>query len=230
VQTIAHRNRSESAGAAELLNAVEVRQLWWFLDGAIMHADTRVALRRSWGLCSRHAWGMATVECELRGGVLLATAVLYADLVAGAAETMAGRHLRSPARRLMPAGHCLTCRHVEHAEDAPDEWYERAATVNRRVRMTRMLREAWPDGAAHGCPTCGDGDGPTCHPHLLQGREPGDDLPRTVRRLAVRMHAYEKSLTVDGPPVDRRGRAAWLETLAWFGGWRFPLEVLHPSS
>jgi hypothetical protein len=39
------------------------------------------------------------------------------------------------------------------------------------------------------------------------------------------MHAYEKSLTVDGAPVQGRGRAAWLETLAWFGGWRLPFEL-----
>jgi hypothetical protein len=40
--------------------------------------------------------------------------------------------------------------------------------------------------------------------------------------------AYERSLTADGRPVDRRGRAAWLETLGWFAGWRIPL-ALRPA-
>jgi hypothetical protein len=45
----------QASHTAAPLTAADVRQLWWFLDGAIMHADTRIALRRSWGLCPRHA-------------------------------------------------------------------------------------------------------------------------------------------------------------------------------
>ena len=56
--------------ATDPLVASEVRQLWWFLDGAIMHADTRIELRRAWGFCARHTWALALVESELRGGVL----------------------------------------------------------------------------------------------------------------------------------------------------------------
>jgi hypothetical protein len=46
----------------------EVKQLWWFLDGAIMAPSTREELRKSWGFCPRHAWGLSMVEVELRGG------------------------------------------------------------------------------------------------------------------------------------------------------------------
>jgi hypothetical protein len=222
VQSIAQHIRSEPAGASIPLTAPEVRQLWWFLDGAIMHADTRMALRRSFGLCPRHAWGMAEVECALRGGVLFATSVLYADLISGAAGAARGRHLRSTTRRLEPDGPCLTCLHVEHAHEAPREWVERADIVNRRSRFAEMLDENWPEAAPRACGACTGGDGPTCLPHLLQGESDSDDLAPRLARLAVNMHAYEKSLTADGRPVDRRGRAAWLETLGWFGGWRFP--------
>jgi hypothetical protein len=226
VQSIAQHIRSEPAGASSPLTAPEVRQLWWFLDGAIMHADTRMALRQSWGLCPRHAWGMAEVECALRGGVIFATSVLYADLVAGAAGVAGGRHLRSLARRVEPDGPCLTCQHVEHSHDAPPEWVERAEIVNRRRRFMAMLEDSWPEAAHRACGACVGGDGPTCHPHLLQGESEPDDLAPSLAHLAVRMHAYEKSLTADGRPVDRRGRAAWIETLAWFGGWRFPAVLV----
>ena len=56
---------------------------------------------------------------------------------------------------------------------------------------------------------------------------PADDAPRQLRRLAVAIHAYERSLTADGRAVDRRGRAAWLETLGWFAGWRVPAELMR---
>jgi hypothetical protein len=225
VQSITEYVDSESSVAVAELTAGEVRQLWWFLDGAIMNAETRVALRRSWGRCPRHAWGMAEVECELRGGVPFATSVLYADLVAGAADALAGRHLGSPLRRLEPQGPCLTCAHREDVHQ-PAEWVARAETVNRHSRFTPLLVDSWEEASARACGACVGGDGPTCRPHLFLGVGEADEVARTLPHLAARMHAYEKSLTVDGRAVDKRGRAAWLETLGWFAGWRFPAQLV----
>jgi hypothetical protein len=219
----------ESPRIAEPLEPAEVRQLWWFLDGAIMHADTRVALRRSWGLCARHAWAMALVEIELRGGVPFATTVLYADLAGGATEVLTGHHVRSPIRRLAGDGECPTCAYARNAGHEPREWGERTKVVNRRTRFSRLLSEAWEDAVARSCPACLRGDGPPCRLHLLAGIEPSDDLGRDIRRLTVRVRAYEKSLTADGRPVDARGRQAWLNTLGWFAGWRFPAECVRVS-
>jgi hypothetical protein len=215
----------ESQPTMGAFTATEVRRLWWFLDGAIMHADTRVALRRSWGLCPHHAWGMAAVECELRGGALLATSVLYADLMAGAAALLGGHHFGSRTRRLQPREACPTCAHSsgEHAE--PQEWLERAERVNRHSRFLPMVRASWEEARPRSCGPCAGGSGPTCRLHLLDGADDAGDLAKCLAQLAVRIHAYEKSLTVDGRPVGRRGRAAWLETLGWFAGWEFPAAL-----
>lgn len=209
------------------LAASEVRQLWWFLDGAIMHADTRIELRRAWGFCARHAWALALVESELRGGVLFATSVLYADLAAGAAHECAGTHLRSLTHRLAGDGRCLTCHHAAQSSDEPPEWQARAGTVNGRARFSALLRESWAETVERSCPACCGGAGLVCRPHLLDGVAAPDDLAARLRRLAIAIHAYEKSLTADGRPVDRRGRAAWLETLGWFAGWSFPAVLMH---
>jgi hypothetical protein len=215
----------DSPHVADPLHPAEVRQLWWFLDGAIMHADTRMELRRGWGLCPRHAWAMALVEVELRGGVPFATTVLYSDLAGGAVGVFGSRHLRSPIRLLESRGRCPTCEYAEHAADEPQEWRERAAAVNRRSRFSALLADGWEEAVIHSCPACAGGDGPPCRPHLLAGAEPPADLATRLRRLRIAMHAYEKSLTVDGRPVDHRGRQAWLHTLGWFAGWRFPAEL-----
>jgi hypothetical protein len=211
----------ESQPAAGALSATEVRQLWWLLDGAIMHADTRVALRRSWGLCPRHAWGMAAVECELRGGILLATSVLYADLIAGAAALLGGDR----TRHLEPQGACPTCAQSSAEHEEPREWRERAERVNRQRRFLPLVRASWEDARPRSCGPCVDGSGPTCRLHLLGGTDVVGDLAKCLARLAVRMQAYEKSLSAGGRPVDRRGRAAWLETLGWFAGWEVPAAL-----
>lgn len=217
--------RFESPQVTAPLSAPEVRQLSWFLDGAIMNADTRIALRRSWGLCARHAWAMALVEVELRGGVPFATSVLYADLTAGAVQTLGRRHLRSPIRQLEGSDRCPTCEYAAHATEEPGEWLERAAVANRRSRFSVLVTDGWDEVAARSCPACAGGDGPPCRPHLLAGIAAPPDLLERLRRLAVSMRAYEKSLTAGGRPVDRRGRQAWLDTLGWFAGWRFPVEA-----
>src|SRR5581483_6405555 len=47
-------------------STVEVKQLWWFLDGAIMSPFTRERLHATWGFCPRHTWAYLIAECELR--------------------------------------------------------------------------------------------------------------------------------------------------------------------
>jgi hypothetical protein len=64
----------------------EIRQIWSFLDGAIMDVGTRQHLWRSWGLCPRHAWCYAVAELEIRGGRPFSTTILYEELVGRAAR------------------------------------------------------------------------------------------------------------------------------------------------
>jgi hypothetical protein len=216
------------AGAAfgpDELSASEVKQLWWLLDGAIMAPDVRQALRRSWGLCPRHAWAHALVEVERRGGVPMSVALLQADLLSRAATATAGRrqlpfgHHRP---RLEGDGRCMTCEYLQLAHDPGPSWAQDARRVNERPRFAALAAEARPLIQTHACPQCLGGDGLVCRPHLLAGVQPSPDLAAALVQLAGRVRAYVRSTTVDGAPVDALGRFSWIEALGWSAGWDLP--------
>lgn len=198
------------------LAPTEVHHLAWLLDSAVLHADTRIQLRRSWGLCPRHTWALALVEAELRGGVVLTTTAVYADLAAGAAYA-ALHDVRGLLSATQPR-RCLTCTARGGGHDA---WRERAARLNRPTRFLALLNESWDEALARACPRCVGGRGPLCRPHLLGGFPASDDLSTRLRRLAVQIRA----LAAGGERADPRLRAAWVETLGWFAGWRLPIAL-----
>ncbi|MCA1842922.1 MAG: hypothetical protein LC792_06960 [Actinobacteria bacterium] len=74
---------------------------------------------------------------------------------------------------------------------------------------------------------CLGGEGPPCRPHLLEGaavpdRAVGDYLTGLARRL----RAMTRSFTWGGAAAGPEERAAWVEALAWFGGWEYPFRAL----
>jgi hypothetical protein len=214
------------------LSAHEVKQLWFFLDGAIMDVGTRHHLWRSWGFCSRHAWAYAVVECELRGGRPFATTILYADLVRRAAWRLSPGLLRAhpDVERLRPRAACFTCEFVRGREEAPlpDErhWRAETARVNERRRsreLFRGLERAWRERS---CPVCLGGDGLVCRPHLLEGRELADGVAHELAALGRRLSALVGSMTTRQTPVGPLERAAWVEAVGFFSGWSYPAAAV----
>ncbi len=212
--------------------AAELKQLWWFLDGAIMNPDTRHHVRRSWGLCARHAWGYTVAEIEMRGGKPFSTALLYEDLASRAASC-ARQRLRGWSRvrsQLESEGTRYACEYVARLpggelELERKQWEEAAARVNRRKRtrpLVHGLREQWN---ARSCPFYLEGNGLVCRPHLVSGAQPPDDLSPELVKLARRLRAFADSLTTRATAVGRLEQASWIEALGWFAGWDYPRKL-----
>jgi hypothetical protein len=109
------------------LDLRETSQLWWwFQNGSVMTPSTRGRLRRAWGLCPRHSWAHAAVECELRSQPY-STASLYLDLAGRAAEALAERPRRRsgpPVARLQAQDACVVCEWLASSTAAPDPSFE----------------------------------------------------------------------------------------------------------
>jgi hypothetical protein len=212
--------------------AAEAKQLRWFLDGAIMNVDTRQHLWRSWGLCSRHAWGYAVAECELRGGRPFSTSILYEDLTRRSGE-LVGRHMLPWPRvlaRLQRRDSCFTCDFLAVLQDDAQitgraEWTLAAERMNRRARVGLLVAETETQWRARACPLCLGGEGLVCRPHLLAGAEPPGRLADELRSLADRLRALKNSMTVRRTPVGPLERVAWIEALGWFGAWDYPAKL-----
>ncbi len=225
-------SHSTEAGTAALagdlsFSMVEARQLWSFLDGAIMDVHVRHQLWRTWGLCPRHAWGYAIAEIEVRGGRPFSTAILYEDLVGRAAGLAGSRALpwRLALARLRTRGVCFTCDYVALARSHTDTGLgDVLARMNDRRRTTVLLAASRREWRARACPECLAGEGPVCRPHLLAGvRPPGGRrrLAGALWDLRRRLHVLVRSMTWRGPVAGAAEEASWVEALAWFGGWRF---------
>jgi hypothetical protein len=205
----------------------EVKQLWWFLDGAIMAPDVRRHVRRSWGFCPRHTWLFAVAEIQLRGGMPFATSILWADLTRRAAEALQHhRPWRVLLPRLNPADSCFTCEHVAIAGDDPVflEYHERTCRLDRARERFEDVRGRWQ---TRSCPHCLGGEGIVCRQHLLLGAEPPDGLSGELAALSDRLDAFGASMTLRGRPVDGLGQASWVEALGWFAGWDYPAKLLR---
>jgi hypothetical protein len=140
----------------------EVRQLWTFLDGAIMAVDTRHRLWRGWGLCPRHAWGYTVAELELRGGRPFSTSVLYEDLI-GRARRLLERTRMLPwpvvADRFRPRALCSTCDFLSIQPTYAEDHAERMTQLMNRMRRTRqLLRDLSPLWMPSSCPQCLGGE------------------------------------------------------------------------
>jgi hypothetical protein len=224
-------SQSGSPALGELnLNLPEIRQMHSFLDGSIMNPYVRHHLWRSWGFCPRHTWAFGSCDNEIHSTKPFSVGVLYEDLTGQAAQLLASRR---PTGRIIRQLHsrdtCFTCDYLEIARRVSFENYVVTlhARANRRQRTVQQLAESRPVWEGRTCPICLGGDGPPCRPHLLAGaahpdRAVADYLAPLTRRLEV----MTKSFTWRGPLATPEERAAWVEALAWFGGWEYPFRAL----
>jgi hypothetical protein len=217
------------------LSRAETKQLWWFLDGGIMHAGARWELHHTWGLCSRHAWGLAIVECETRGGDVPVTSLLYEDLLRHAARRLCAPRLseRVLRRRLTGSAGCFTCEHIAggglaHRGSDVLGWSDIEQRVNQRNRFHDLVRSSRPSGWRT-CPACCGGTGIMCRKHLIAGEPAPDQLTTQLGELADRLWTLRHSMTVEGSPSDAPERDSWVETIAWFTGWDRAERVLSEA-
>jgi hypothetical protein len=210
----------------------EVKQLWWFLDGAMMAPDVRRHLREGWGFCPRHSWGLGVVECQLRGGTPFATAILYEDLTRRAAR-LHNRSiplLREDARSaLEPKRPCFTCEYAELGGEVEPSFRNKQERVNRLDRVRRRVEEARAEWEPRACPLCHGGSGLVCRQHILAGAEPQPGLRPELEALADRLKVFVGSQTVGGAPAGPLERAAWIEALGWFSGWDYARKLADPD-
>lgn len=217
------------------LSVAEVKQLWWFSDGAIMNPPTRERLRAAWGLCPRHTWAAARVEHELRYQ-MLGTAVLYQDLSQRAASaSRRGVGGRIHLRRLAARAGCLTCEYLRLGGTADPGFADQQRQVNRSQRFLDRLRDdiGGAAGALHdiACPHCiSGGRGLPCRLHLVGGAPPPVDLSARLSMLTDGLGAVAESMTWHGAPASTTDRASWVETLGWFGTWDVPARLLRSGS
>ncbi len=211
----------------------EVKQLWWFLDGAMMAPDVRRHLREGWGFCPRHSWGLAVVECQLRGGAPFATSILYEDLTRRAERLLKGSMLRlRPGARgaLEPKRPCFTCDYVARGGDVEPSFREWQQRVNRLDRVRRRVEEVRAQWERRTCPLCLGGGGLVCRQHILMGADLPAELRPELGALADRLKAFVGSQTVRRTPVGPLERAAWIEALGWFCGWDAPRKLVRGSA
>jgi hypothetical protein len=205
----------------------EVKQLWWFFDGAIMDPHVRHRLWRSWGFCSRHAWAHAVVENELRY-LPHGTVVLYEDLLTRAIVAIRRRGLRfrPPEHRLVARDECMTCSYVQLPRESVDiSFIDRTKRAREHARFGAFAgdtRRVWQPRA---CSACLGGNGPLCRPHLLQRLAPPtgwEALSDQLVEVAGRLGRFGESMRWRGPEATPADRSALIETLGWFAGWRCP--------
>ncbi len=180
-----------------------VHFFYWFIQGSIMHPDTRDALRRSWGFCERHAWACLSVEMAFRDRFLLGPAILYEDLLERAVRHLA---IRGPFRRrrllraLFATRPCMACElDVENAERGAfsQSLLERGRGAEPLRSFALETKREWRKAV---CGACG-GDGSTlrCRPHLVQeiaakGAVDQTAHCRNVRSALTDLTAFHRSL------------------------------------
>jgi hypothetical protein len=206
----------------------EVKQLYEFLDGAIMVPDIRHHLWRSWGFCPRHTWAHATVELELGFGDPFSVGILYEDLAERAARLLQShRRPSSILRHLRTRDACFTCRYLAISTRDDPRYLRHHRRANRRERTRRLISGSRTIWEQRSCPQCRDGHGPTCRLHLLEGApQAGRDLGHDLAELAGRLQRLYRSFTWQGPTASPEDHASWIEALGWFAGWDFPDRLM----
>lgn len=211
---------------------LEVKQLWWFSDGAIMNVDTREHLWRARGLCPRHSWMYFCVENELKYQPL-GTAILYEDLLQRAMHVLRARRAdRTKRRGLAPCATCFTCDYVVGARGSPPSFTAERDQVERAARTRAWMQGSRDGWQPHTCPQClparAGPESVLCRRHLLE-RGTHEDIVNSAASLAglvERTHCCVRSMTADGPPRSAETDAGLVEAIAWFAGWPHAFRYL----
>jgi hypothetical protein len=229
------------------LSVAEVRLLWSFLHGDIMIGETRQRLRKSWGLCPRHAWAHAVVEIELwqagagerAGHQPFDVGILYEDLLETIVHQLKRTHARSRVGVLTSRGTCSICKDLHTQSIAGlDGGYAGSnsealtAEANLLTHVRAWFTQTRPVWRI--CPACADkfpgADGITgqlCRGHILERGSLDDEQNRRLisdltdtRQLLLPLI---DSMTQFGCPSTAAEDASWIQALGWFDGWAFPL-------
>jgi hypothetical protein len=235
------------------LEPEEVRVLWSFIHGDIMIGGIREQLRRALGLCPRHTWAYFVTEVELwlygpppRGGHLpFDVGILYQDLLADVIGKITSAHstsrhgLRSV---LTPKAPCRICADLSgemtnslgYAGSRADELTIEAADLTHTRAWLLRTQEHWRERVCALCALPGsNGIGVSatqmCRSHLAQAasvsRQDVTSIASWLDDARRRMSRSVDSMTQGGQPATIADDAAVIETLGWFAGWQFPLEV-----
>lgn len=109
-----------------------------------------------------------------------------------------------------------------------------AAEANRMTYTRRWLAETKPVWEPVACPTCaGTSTGRLCRTHLLEAGIDAASAADTSSYLAGldrRLRLLVDSMTQNGTPSTPDADASWVEAVAWFAGWSFPLALSSDDS
>jgi len=211
------------------LSPGEIHFLWWFIQGSIMNPSTRTRLRRSWGLCQRHAWGWMIVEAAFRNAYMHGPAVLYEDLMVSAARVFEVRgpsQLRRVARRLREKKPCLMC---EEGYNSASKGFVKAHIVEQGRDLTQLrllAARTEPFWRNRVCGRCANTSSPLrCRTHLIEGisggRSSGIEFYReALSDIVERLRRYARSFQFEFQGTRTESdEAALIEGVAWCCGW-----------
>jgi hypothetical protein len=224
----------------------EIHYLYWFIQGGIMNADTRWALRRAWGFCARHAWAALAVEMAFRSDYLLGPAILYVDLLERcliAFPRSGPLQAQRLLRRLRPTGPCTICDmgiYWAAKGGAKTEMLEQGRRTDALVDYALRYLEHWQSSV---CRLCA-GESHTaasleisvlCRLHVIEQGEP--TLERQLQALRsfleatyTHMSALDRSYMVEHKGTAKpEDRAALLTAVGWLNGWGPLLALIQPA-
>ncbi|MGN6445708.1 hypothetical protein [Amnibacterium sp.] len=233
---------------AHQLSVDEVRLLWSFVHGDIMDGSTRERLRRSFGLCRRHAWGHAVVEIELwetgsgrrAGHQPFDVSVLLEDLIQEALSAVKPEHPRRTLRAWRGDDACPICRDLSadgrlglgYAGSDSAALTSEANAMRYTRRWMRETRPLWKDLV---CPQCAaparnadsEGKGGLCRRHAVGLGHVDESVLRGssfgLYVLPERLRRLIASMTEAGPASTPEEDASWVVALGWLAGWDLPL-------
>lgn len=217
-----------------LLSSGEASFLWAFSQASIMLPEVRESLRRSWGLCARHASGWLIVETAFRHRYLHGPAVLYDDLMAIADDAMA-RHGPLAGERtawhLVTRGPCHVCAMGIGPSSAGFIEHERWDTARNATGWLDFLAETRPLWHAHVCGRCdGSGRPARCRCHLIEDLVAGENdvaqAAAEVHWIAEHVHHFDRSFRWECQDSDTaEDHAALVVAIGWCSGWSSMLTL-----
>jgi hypothetical protein len=222
------------------LSEGELHYVWWFIQGSIMEADVRWRLRRAWGMCQRHAWGVLAAEAAFRHNYFHGPAILYQDLLERALrafELMGPWPASRLARRFRPTGRCMMCE-MGFDRRSRGTFSQERVDEGRDLTMIREFaaatRKCW---AGTVCGKCsGEGTRSRCRPHLLEDVRSGAAGDLALHRgelddILDRLTVYARSFRWECRNTETdRDRAALLSAVGWCSGWEGGLALLAASA
>jgi hypothetical protein len=221
------------------LSEGEINFLWWFMmEASIMVPETRDHLRRTWGLCQRHAWGWLAIECSFREDFLHGPAILYEDIMERA-QLVFSRRLNSLTWQhgLKNREQCLMCDlgFGPQSTGSPNQKIlQRARDFTNLKSFARKTRQYWEKYVCGLCSGKQNG-GFLCRPHLLselsQRRLKHTDIDLEKRfvvgYLSRQIKDYSRSFRWEYRNARTvENEASLITAIGWCSGWTELLRII----